>query len=275
MNGRLHRFPLAWAAVAALTVACATEPGELSQVRTAYEQMAANGRVQEHAGVEIHDAELAVKEAERVWHDNGNYDEAVHLAYLATRRVELAWLAAERRELSDEMTEFPQQIVNRALGVREQTAASQQTARRLAMHLSSVEDLSALLEQLDATPEERGVLTLGDVLFGFDSAVLRPGADEAIALLAEFLLTHPARSLLVEGHTDDSGVLEYNFDLSRRRAEAVKAELVEAGVPPERVTTVGYGPVYPVATNAVATGRAQNRRVEVVVLGHGEQLEAR
>ena len=173
------------------------------------------------------------------------------------------------------MTGFPQQIVNRVLGVREQTAASQQGGKRVVMHTSSPEELAGLLAELDATPEERGVVTLGDVLFGFDSASLRSQADQGLELLAEFLKTHPDRSLLVEGHTDDSGVLEYNFDLSRRRADSVKAKLVDRGVPAERVTTVGYGPVYPVASNSVATGRAQNRRVEVVVLGHGEQLEAR
>ncbi len=117
------------------------------------------------------------------------------------------------------------------------------------------------------------MVTLGDVLFDFDRADPKPAADANLATLAEFLRTHPERSVLIEGHTDGTGILEYNFDLSRRRAEAVKQHLEGKGVSGERILAVGYGPVYPVASNAIASGRAQNRRVEVVLLGRGEALE--
>ncbi len=137
-----------------------------------------------------------------------------------------------------------------------------------------VADLERVLEKLHAEPTERGVVTLGDVLFDFDRAEPKPAADENLATLAGFLRDHPERSVLIEGHTDGTGVLEYNFNLSRRRAVAVKSRLEAAGVPGEQILAVGYGPVYPVASNALASGRASNRRVEVVVLGRGEALDA-
>ena len=73
--------------------------------------------------------------------------------------------------------------------------------------------------------------------------------------------------MLVEGHTDSSGGDEYNLKLSRLRAEAVRSVLVAGGVSPERVESQGYGKTRPVASNATAEGKAQNRRVEIVLQG--------
>ena len=101
----------------------------------------------------------------------------------------------------------------------------------------------------------------------FDTArvTLRPGPRAAVDTVAAYLLSHPGRVVLVESYTDASGSDERNLDLSVRRAEAVKARMVEAGVAADRVVTAGYGEEYPVASNDTAEGRRQNRRIEITV----------
>ena len=261
-------------ALAWLLTACVQEPQELAQVRASYERAAADAAVRQRAGVEIYEAEQALDRAEATWREEGNYDEAVHLAYLASRKVEIARVASERRALEEEIAALPGQT---ALLLRQSEQSSAASLRsgglRLRLSPDGEEDLEKLLEKLHAEPTERGVVTLGDVLFDFDQADPKPAADENLAILAEFLRTHPGRSTLIEGHTDGTGILEYNFDLSRRRAVAVKSRLEAEGISRERILAVGYGPVYPVASNAIASGRAQNRRVEVVLLGRGEALD--
>ena len=261
-------------ALAGLATACVQEPPELAQVRASYERAAADAAVRQRAGVEIYEAEQALDRAEAAWQKEGNFDEAVHLAYLASRKVEIALVAAERRALEEEVAALPGQSALLLRQSEQRSAASMMSgSHRVDLSQDRAGDLENLLEKLDAEPTERGVVTLGDVLFDFDRAEPKPAADENLARLAEFLSTHPGRSVLIEGHTDGTGILEYNFDLSRRRAVAVKSRLEAAGIPEERILAVGYGPVYPVASNAIASGRAQNRRVEVVLLGRGEALE--
>jgi outer membrane protein OmpA-like peptidoglycan-associated protein len=271
---RGRRIVAAGFALAGLATACVQEPAELAQVRASYERAAADAGVRQRAGVEIYQAEQALDRAEATWKEDGNYDEAVHQAYLASRKVEIALVASERRGLEEEIEALPGQSALLLRQSEQSSAASLQSGgHRLRLSPDGEEDLENLLERLDAEPSERGVVTLGDVLFDFDKADPKPAADENLAILAEFLRTHPERSLLIEGHTDGTGILEYNFDLSRRRAVAVKSQFVAAGVSEERILAVGYGPVYPVASNAIASGRARNRRVEVVVLARGEALE--
>ncbi len=257
-----------------LATACVQEPVELAKVRDSYDRTAADAAVRKRAGVELYEAEQAVDRAEATWREEGNYDESVHQAYLASRKVEIARAASERRALEEEIATLPGQS---ALLLRQSeqrsTASLVSEGHRVDLSTDREGDLEKLLEKLHAEPTERGVVTLGDVLFDFDRADPKPAADDNLATLAEFLRTHPERSVLIEGHTDGTGILEYNFDLSRRRAEAVKHHLEQEGVSGERILAVGYGPVYPVASNAIASGRAQNRRVEVVLLGRGEALE--
>lgn len=94
---------------------------------------------------------------------------------------------------------------------------------------------------------------------------LRPALRPALAEVAEFLRDHPDRVVLVEGFTDSSGDADRNLDLSIRRAEAVRARILETGVAPERVLAVGYGEDYPLESNDSAAGRSLNRRIEITV----------
>ena len=113
---------------------------------------------------------------------------------------------------------------------------------------------------------EELVLTMPqDILFDFDSAVVRPDLQSDLRTIARHLLDYPDSDVFVIGHTDNVGSAAYNQGLSERRANAVAAVLRNAGVPANRLGTIGRGLTQPVADNSTAAGRAQNRRVEIVI----------
>lgn len=123
------------------------------------------------------------------------------------------------------------------------------------------------IERLKAEKTDRGlVLTLGDVLFATDKAELKAGAESNLNNLVNFLSKYQDREVEVEGHTDNVGAEAYNQALSERRAESVKAYLVSRGIAAQRITTVGKGMHSPKVDNGSASGRQQNRRVEVIIL---------
>lgn len=103
-------------------------------------------------------------------------------------------------------------------------------------------------------------------LFDFDKSELRPDAVKVISRSA-VLLNRSKKAVLVEGHTDNVGTLEYNRHLSETRAETVGYALVARGVDIARIRTKGDAYNSPVATNDTAEGRALNRRTEILVRG--------
>ncbi|WP_066798385.1 OmpA family protein [Sphingomonas soli] len=106
-----------------------------------------------------------------------------------------------------------------------------------------------------------------DVLFGTDSAVLRPGAIEKLRPLAGYLRANPGVRVAIIGHTDSRGTDAHNQALSERRAESVRNAFDQMGVTRARFRVEGRGEAEPVATNATAEGMRLNRRVEVTLLG--------
>ncbi len=104
-----------------------------------------------------------------------------------------------------------------------------------------------------------------DVLFATDSASLRPDLTRDIYAVSSNLQKYPNSTVEVIGHTDNTGSAAYNYDLSQRRAASVAQVLRDGGVPGNRVATIGRGFDQPVASNATAEGRAQNRRVEIII----------
>lgn len=148
-------------------------------------------------------------------------------------------------------------------------------AERAARAKAEADMLMKELSDLKAKQTERGiVLTIGDVLFAFGKADLSSKADRSVEKLAAFLQKYPNRNVLVEGHTDSIGSDEYNLRLSRLRSESVKTKLVGDGIDAARITTVGYGKKYPAYPNDTEADRAQNRRVEVIILNEGVQAES-
>jgi len=119
---------------------------------------------------------------------------------------------------------------------------------------------------LRVTESDREIqVSLGaEILFDTGESILRPRATAALGQLAALIRDHPDLPVAIEGHTDSVGTPAYNERLSRERAEAVKRWLAANGsVPESRMTTSGFGATRPVASNASAEGRQQNRRVEV------------
>ena len=104
-----------------------------------------------------------------------------------------------------------------------------------------------------------------DVLFATDSATLRPDLTRDIRAISGSLLRYPNSNIEVVGHTDDTGSNAYNQDLSQRRAVSVANILRDSGVPNARLTAYGRGEDQPIASNATPAGRAQNRRVEIII----------
>jgi outer membrane protein OmpA-like peptidoglycan-associated protein len=111
------------------------------------------------------------------------------------------------------------------------------------------------------------------ILFDFDSANLRPTARTNLDELATSMDDFEGSELLIVGHTDSKGSEDYNMRLSERRAGAAAEYLIEEGIRPSRITTVGRGESEPVASNETAEGRQQNRRVEVAIFASEEYRE--
>ena len=109
------------------------------------------------------------------------------------------------------------------------------------------------------------VITLsGSVLFRSNDAMLLPASQDRLNQVADALLARK-RDVIVEGHTDSKGSQVSNMNLSQRRAESVRSYLVSRGFPAEKIQARGIGPDRPIAENKNAEGRANNRRVEIII----------
>jgi outer membrane protein OmpA-like peptidoglycan-associated protein len=155
-----------------------------------------------------------------------------------------------------------------------QARAQAQAAKRQAYQAR--EKLREQLNSVLATSESaRGlIVSMPDVLFATGKYDLTPDARVKLAKVSGILLSYPGLRLQVEGHTDSVGGNEYNQKLSEERAGAVRDFLVRQGVAMNNVAAVGYGKSEPVASNDTASGRAQNRRVEMVVSGNAIGINA-
>jgi outer membrane protein OmpA-like peptidoglycan-associated protein len=128
------------------------------------------------------------------------------------------------------------------------------------------QELRAAMAQSEAASIQRtqNVLTAtfkSEVMFDFDSSTLKPGAYQEMDRVARILNKYPQTTIRVEGYTDSKGSEAYNQILSEKRAMAVKNALVQRGVDPLRIQTVGYGESQPISSND-----AVNRRVSIVII---------
>ena len=104
-----------------------------------------------------------------------------------------------------------------------------------------------------------------DILFAIDSNTVNNALRSDLAALAQNLQQYPGSTVEVFGHTDNTGSSNHNRDLSNRRADSVAAVLISNGVSGARIRSIGMGENQPVASNLTVAGRAQNRRVEIVI----------
>ncbi len=169
-------------------------------------------------------------------------------------------VAAQAQLQADAATAQANQARNEADAANSSAALSAQQAAQQAA------DLQNQIDTLNARVTDRGlVLTLGDVLFTTGRAELQSGATTHLDKLVAFLNRYPNREVSIEGYTDSVGSQDYNQGLSERRAESVRHYLRGQGIDSGRLTASGRGESDPVASNDSASGRQQNRRVEVII----------
>jgi outer membrane protein OmpA-like peptidoglycan-associated protein len=196
-------------------------------------------------------------------------------AELSARTAAAGQATAERATASADAARSAAETA-RAQAEAAQQAAEAQTRQAQGVAAQSEQDKAVLRDQLrtqlnvilETRETARGlIVNLSDVLFDTASSSLKPGAREKLARVSGILVSHDGLRLAVEGHTDSVGTDAYNQGLSERRAESVRAYLVDQKFTATSVGATGFGEGQPVATNDTATGRQQNRRVELVVSG--------
>jgi len=282
-------------AAALLLAGCATVSPEresaLDQARTAVQHLEAQPTAAQTAGKALHDARDALGTAETAERAHKSNEEVIHLAYLARRDAEvgeaiiaetaaretIAQAQAQRERVLLEAREREaamarqqaQQSQQQAQQSQQQAQQSQQQAQQSQQQAQEAQqqarEAQQELEAMRAKQTDRGMmLTLGNVLFDSGGATLKPGADELVSRLSQFMQSHPDIKVRIEGHTDSIGSDSYNEALSQRRAESVASALENRGISAARIQAVGRGKVAPVAGNDTPAGRQQNRRVEII-----------
>jgi outer membrane protein OmpA-like peptidoglycan-associated protein len=174
-----------------------------------------------------------------------------------TREEESAERARRAREEAEQAKALAESSVRAAsLAQKEANLASEQAR-----------SLQRQLENLQLRQTESGVVvTLGDVLFETGQTELKTDAMSSLAEVVDLLQSEPDKKIRIEGHTDSVGEASYNLRLSQQRADSVLATLVDLGVDAGRVTVVGMGEDFPIASNDTEDGRSRNRRVDVILL---------
>jgi OmpA-OmpF porin, OOP family len=125
--------------------------------------------------------------------------------------------------------------------------------------------LLAFIQDSNRTPDKTSWFDFDRLLFATDSATLEPQSKDQLASVAAILKAYPAVHLTIGGYTDNTGDAAHNLKLSQSRAESVAAQLTSMGIAANRLTPKGYGEEHPVGDNATAEGRAQNRRISMLV----------
>ena len=201
--------------------------------------------------------------------------EAENARLLAMTEAERAAKAKKEAEEARSLAAAEAERATRAKAEAEQARMAARAESELAAKAkAAANQLMRELSDLKAKQTERGIiLTLGDVLFATGKADLSSEAMRSVDKLVEFLKKYTNRNVLIEGHTDSVGSDEFNLTLSQKRADSLKEALTSKGIEEKRITTVGYGKKYPVASNDTTAGKQQNRRVEVSILNEGVKPE--
>jgi outer membrane protein OmpA-like peptidoglycan-associated protein len=227
------------------------------------DQTVQRSNVAELAPAEVHEARQLLADAEAVHEREPQSNLERHLANLAAAKFDIATAEAHRRGIETRLAQArPMPGGDQHAALEAERKARMEAEQQAQDALKRLEDVASVRET-----EEGTVITLtGAVLFEFDQSELLPIAEEKLGDVAEALKAQEGEApLVIEGHADSQGPGPYNDKLSLARANAVKAFLVEHGVPEDRIKTVGRGEREPIATNETPEGRANNRRVEIVL----------
>ena len=167
----------------------------------------------------------------------------------------------DRKTKAAELAQKDQEVAKTKQQLEEEKKKRLETEKRLSAAMASLVEIAKVKE------EKRGVVITisGEVLFASGKYELLPIAQSKLDDVAKALKEQGFKAILVEGHTDSRGSAKKNEELSFNRADAVRSYLVSRGIPSEKIKAAGIGPSRPIATNTTAEGRANNRRVELVV----------
>ncbi len=132
------------------------------------------------------------------------------------------------------------------------------------------EEIKQTVPNAEVIREGEGIIVKFDsgILFDVDQSALKGEARSNIESLATSLKNNPQTNILIVGHTDATGTDAYNYRLSERRAASVKSYAVAQGISASRLTTEGRGETEPISDNTTDSGKAQNRRVEIVIVAN-------
>jgi outer membrane protein OmpA-like peptidoglycan-associated protein len=218
------------------------------------------------------EAQAGIVQAER---DRDAVDKDLKKTQLATIDKTRAELDSERRakeaskaeaqrtkeEVVRTKEEAAKDLARSKADLETEKKAREEAEKRAAAAMASLAEVAKVKE------ESRGVvITLsGSVLFATGKSDLLPIARDKLSEVARALKDQGFKEIIVEGHTDSQGSATKNEALSLARAESVRSHLVSQGIPSDKIRAVGLGPSRPVAENGTAEGRANNRRVEIVV----------
>lgn len=290
-----YRFASSLSILGALaaSAACASAqpPRELIDARAAYARASA-GEAPRLNPAALHEAKVSLDNAESAFNSDADSPMTRDKAYVATRKAELAEVlantelaqqqaaharevaqaekeraaAATREQLSQARTQLAtteQSLANTGEKLASETAARADAEKRAREALDKLSVANALAVK----DEPRGtVITMpAGVLFASGKSDLLPGAQAKLDPVAEALSHEQDHKILIEGHTDSQGSDASNQALSERRAQTVRDYFASRGVPANQITATGLGESRPIANNATAEGRANNRRVEIVI----------
>jgi outer membrane protein OmpA-like peptidoglycan-associated protein len=271
--------------VALATVGCAAAvpPQELANARNVYDR-ASKGPATSLNPTDLHTAKEALSAAERSFDKQGDTQVTRDLSYVAARRAETAESRARTMQTtaekeaaikqmhagtSAELAHANDEIESKDKALQTQGAAlTSEVQRRKEAEKRAAQAAADLAKFASVKQDPRGmIITLsGEVLFQSNKSELFPGAQLKLDGVAKALTEQdPNSTMVVEGHTDSQGMAANNQVLSEKRAQAVRTYLVAHGVAADRITAVGFGQGTPIAPNNTPEGRANNRRVEIVV----------
>lgn len=239
-------------------------PKELQDARMSY-QKASDGAAEKLVPAELHKAKTALEKAEQAFLKDPDSYNTKDLAYIADRKAKmaeaLAYSELEKAKMDKAKKDYEvaqNEIIEEAKVDLEE---SEVEARQNALLLTEA------LAKLKAKEDERGlVITLsGSILFASDESTLLPATQNKLSEVAQALLDSKERRITIEGHTDSQGSSDHNSVLALKRAEAVRSYIISRGYPENLISAIGIGEGRPIADNNSAEGRANNRRVEIII----------
>ncbi len=259
-------------AIAVLISACAITPrttGLLDQTRSDFAIARNNPDVERYAPLELQQANEAMNLANAASSHDESAENINKLAYIAKSKIAVANEVTKQKLAEAEIAKTAKERDHMILNPRTLEADNANLTAQAAL-------LQVQLAALSAKQTERGmVITMGDVLFDANLSNLNSDGMTTAHKLADVLSQNPQRRVLIEGYTDSAGSVDYNQELSERRAQSVRTALQELGIAPDRIAIRGYGKNFPVAPNDNGADRQMNRRVEIVLSDADGKIIAR